>query len=127
MIAKLFANKYLKLGAAILAALICLWGVVSYFKISALQAEIKTKEVELQGALDTNDHNLQVIAILRQNDKMNREYRDILRNELIELEKNHASQVFNIRKQMSKEDIECLNRKHPTDFNRLFNSHRNKG
>lgn len=125
MIAKLLANKYLTIGAAILAVLICLWGVVSYFKISALQAEIETKEVELQTAYDTNKHNLQLIDILKENDLINREYRDVLRNEMIELEKQHASQVFKIRQQIPKEDIECLNRPHPIGVNRLFRSNSN--
>lgn len=113
-------RKYLTIGLALVATLTIIYAAVTQSRLKSAKLVINSLNGEIELLQNAAEVNENTIAILRENDKMNREYRESLKAKFTELELNHAKQLRKAKTFIPESDYTCLNRVHPVEYGRMF-------
>lgn len=120
-------RKYLTMGLALVAALTIIYAAITQSRLKSAKLVINSLNGEIDMLHNAAEVNATTIATLRENDKMNREYRQILKAKYAELESNHDTLSNAAKAALPKSDVACLNRVHPVEYSRLFNRENSGG
>ncbi|QIW90741.1 UNVERIFIED_ORG: hypothetical protein GCAPEGMB_00422 [Vibrio phage V07] len=113
-------RKYLMVGLALCAALTLIYAAVTHSRLKSAKLVINSLNGEIEMLHNAAQVNETTIAILRENDKVNREYRARVKAKFTELEQNHEMQLRKAKTFIPESDRACLNRVHPVEYGRMF-------